>query len=38
MSFKSFSKPTIDSLAEFDDNSNEWILIEHRLRSFKDKF
>jgi hypothetical protein len=38
MSFKSFSKPTIDSPEEFNDNSNQWILIEHRLRSIKDKF
>jgi hypothetical protein len=36
--FQIFFKATIDSAEEFNDNSNEWILIEHRLRSIKDKF
>ena len=31
-------KATIESAEDFSDNSNEWIVIEHRLRSIKDKF
>ncbi len=36
--FQVLLKATIDSVEEFNDNSNEWILIEHRLRSIKNKF
>jgi hypothetical protein len=36
--FQVLLKATINSADEFNDSSNEWILIEHRLRSIKDKF
>ncbi|CAF5008902.1 unnamed protein product [Rotaria sp. Silwood1] len=36
--FELLLKSTIDLANQFNDNSNEWIIIEHRLQSIKDKF
>ncbi|CAF3077809.1 unnamed protein product [Rotaria sp. Silwood2] len=36
--FEILLKSTIDLADKFNDNSNEWIIIEHRLQSIKDKF
>ncbi|CAF1246804.1 unnamed protein product [Rotaria sordida] len=36
--FEILLKSTIDLANEFNDNSNEWIIIEHRLQLIKDKF
>ncbi len=36
--FQILLKAAINLAEEFNDSSNEWILIEHRLRSIKDKF
>ncbi|CAF4572907.1 unnamed protein product [Rotaria sp. Silwood2] len=36
--FEIILKSTIDLADKFNDNSNEWIIIEHRLQSIKDKF
>jgi hypothetical protein len=36
--FQILLKTTIDIAEDFNDGSNEWLLIEHRLRAIKDKF
>lgn len=36
--FQVLLKATIESAEDFSDNSNEWLVIEHRLRSIQDKF
>ncbi|UJR08743.1 hypothetical protein I4U23_013000 [Adineta vaga] len=36
--FQILLKSTIDQANQFNDHSNEWILVDHRLQSLRDKF